>query len=90
MVLDRLSSLGIRFRWLRVFLQDLLSFGSAPLLLARRRDISPGVSLARGRAAIQSMVPPSFTAPLGAYCDCFFVLFFFYAFLRLHQGVPWV
>ena len=54
-----------------------MSFGSVLLLLARRRDISPGVSLARGRAAIQSMVPPSFTAPLGAYSDCIFILFFF-------------
>jgi len=40
-----------------------LSFGSV-LLLVRRRYISPCLSLARERAAIQMAVPPSFTLPI--------------------------
>ena len=45
------------------------------MLLVRRRDISPSLSLARERVAIQTTVSPSPTAPLRVFCDCTVVPF---------------
>jgi len=66
-------------------LESLLSLGSVLLFLVRRREVFPGLPSAIERTAIWSTVPPSFTAPLGVYCDCTFVLASFVLSLRLHH-----
>jgi len=58
-----------------VSLECLLSFRSVLLLLAKGRDIFPGLSLARKNTAIWFTVSPSFATPLRVYYDCTFVPF---------------
>jgi len=56
------------------FRESLLCYGSVRLLV-RRRDISPSLSLARERVAIQTFVPPSSTVSHRVFCDCTVVSF---------------
>jgi len=46
-----------------VSLESLLRFGSVRVFFVRRRGISPSLSLARERVAIQTFVPSSSTVP---------------------------
>jgi len=58
-----------RLRVILVSLESLLRFGSARLSLVRRRNISPGLSLAREILAIQTTGPPLSTSPLRVFCN---------------------